>query len=87
MSPKGRGWKSRAFFHAFHDAILDAAFDELLCVANVYEIRATVNPMELAWTAQNPVLGCVFTHLPQACKLHPLVLIGGAAVFGIAFRL
>ena len=36
---------------------LDAALDEPLHVENAYEIHATVNPMELAWTAQNPALG------------------------------
>lgn len=36
---------------------MDVAFDEPMHMENTYEIRETVNPMELAWTAQNPTLG------------------------------
>ncbi|MGM9613709.1 MAG: hypothetical protein ACI3XZ_09390 [Butyricicoccus sp.] len=49
LTRTGETWTLRSF--------LDAAFDEPLHVENNYAIRATVNPMELAWTAQDPALG------------------------------
>ncbi|MGN1007703.1 MAG: chromate transporter [Butyricicoccus sp.] len=72
------------FFYGLRPAVVAVIVSAVLGLMEISLLKAgaVCGPAVLIF-----MLGCVFTNLPQTRKLHPLVLIGGAAVLGIAFGL